>query len=264
MHQAKKDRVQGILLGLAAGDRNGGPIQMALLLAESLAALHTFDPDDVFRRYLEWWKKDGFDTGPTAEAVFSKVAEGMPIAEAVFMADQEVAGATAGCNPAHRSAPLAMAAFLPMVKLPTLAAQEARLTHCHLLSGDVAAATVLLCRHLVDGASWEKAVLKAAEDRLPETQSALLNPSGRSLNHGGFAPEVLRAAVSFVSAENAFATAMEAAIAFAGPSNYCPVLVGAIAGARWGASEIPRSMLSHVGITGRVERVAGMLSEAWL
>ncbi len=31
-----KDRAEGILLGLAAGDRNGGPIRMAVRLAESL------------------------------------------------------------------------------------------------------------------------------------------------------------------------------------------------------------------------------------
>ena len=30
------DRAAGLLVGLAAGDRNGGPVQMALALAETL------------------------------------------------------------------------------------------------------------------------------------------------------------------------------------------------------------------------------------
>lgn len=38
-----KDRCGGVLLGLAAGDRNGGPIQMAVRLAESLVARWTLE-----------------------------------------------------------------------------------------------------------------------------------------------------------------------------------------------------------------------------
>ncbi len=50
---------------------------------------------------------------------------------------------------------------------------------------------------------------------------------------------------------------------FAGPANYCPVLVGAIAGARWGASAIPMSLLAHVDILPRVCEPAEALAEGW-
>jgi hypothetical protein len=46
------DRCQGVLLGLAAGDRNGGPTELAVRLAESLADRRAFDRDDVLARYL--------------------------------------------------------------------------------------------------------------------------------------------------------------------------------------------------------------------
>ena len=49
-------------------------------------------------------------------------------------------GKTAGCNPAHRSPPLAMLAALADDDLPGRAATEARLTHHDPLAGDVAAA----------------------------------------------------------------------------------------------------------------------------
>ena len=60
-----RNRVRGVLLGLAAGDRNGGPIRMAVRLAESLSERWRFDPDDILTRYLAWWRDGAFDTGPT-------------------------------------------------------------------------------------------------------------------------------------------------------------------------------------------------------
>ena len=54
-----EDRCRGVLLGLAAGDRNGGPIRMAVRLAESLLELGRFDPQDIVGRYLRWWRQGG-------------------------------------------------------------------------------------------------------------------------------------------------------------------------------------------------------------
>jgi ADP-ribosylglycohydrolase len=51
-------------------------------------------------------------------------------------------GLAAGCNPAHRTAPLAMATFLDDDVLADCALREAALTHAHPLAGDVAAAAL--------------------------------------------------------------------------------------------------------------------------
>jgi hypothetical protein len=80
---AVQDRCRGVLLGLAAGDRNGGPIRMALRLAESLATRHGFDADDVLARYVAWWREGVFDTGPVAAGVLARVAAGEVPAAAV-------------------------------------------------------------------------------------------------------------------------------------------------------------------------------------
>ena len=82
-------------------------------------------------------------------------------------------------------------------------------------------------------------------------------------NNGGFAPDVLRAALHFVGTSGSFAEALERSLAFAGPANYCPVLVGAIAGARWGASAIMPSSLAHVDILPRVTAAADALASGW-
>ncbi len=107
--EIQADRALGLLLGLAAGDRNRGPIQMALTLAESLTDVGPsssgrealglssplggttvpsekntgrspksgYDPVRVAQRYLEWWQRgegpDAWDTGPVAAQCFTRL-----------------------------------------------------------------------------------------------------------------------------------------------------------------------------------------------
>jgi ADP-ribosylglycohydrolase len=263
---ALQDRVQGVLLGLAAGDRNGGPVRMALRLAESLLARRDLDTDDLLSRYLGWWREDGIDSGPTTARVLERIDQGVPPAQAVEQVHTESGGLTAGCNPAHRSPPLAMAGFLPDGALPALAVREAALTHAHPLAGDVAAAVVALCRALLRGAGWEETLTLAAAGRGAEASAALaggrLGPGGR----GGYAPETLQSAVFFVGGADNFGEALGRSLDFAGPANYCPVLVGAIAGARWGAGAIAPSWLRHprlVAIEEEVVATAASLAGTW-
>ena len=107
------DRIAGTLIGLAAGDRIGGPLQFALRLAESLLEHAGYDRSDVFGRYLAWYRDGAFDTGPVADRVLSLANSGIAIDSAVAHVDRELEGHTAGCNPAHRIAPIAMALTIP-------------------------------------------------------------------------------------------------------------------------------------------------------
>jgi len=75
----------------------------------------------------------------------------------------------------------------------------------------------------------------------------------------GYAPNVLQAAIYFLNRHDSFESALMASMDFAGPSNYCPVLVGALAGARFGASAVPRQLLSHCGWMEKVMDVAERL-----
>jgi ADP-ribosylglycohydrolase len=247
------DRCQGVLLGLAAGDRNGGPIRMAVRLAESLIDCGGFDPADILERYLRWWKEGAFDTGPVSARALALIAAGMQASDATAQVHRESGGQTAGCNPAHRSSPLSMLAAIPDEDLAGCAMAEARLTHHDPLAGEVAAAVNKLGRSLIRGAICPDAVRETGRFADQEGPG----------NNGGYAPEVLRAAVYFVGTSASFAEALERSLAFAGPSNYCPVLVGAIAGARWGASAIPPSALAHVDILPRVREAAEALAAGW-
>ena len=240
-------RGEGILLGLAAGDQIGGPTRMAVRVAESLAARVAFDPDDILSRYLEWWIGDGFDTGPTAEAAFELISSGKTVDEATREVDRKAGGLTAGCNPAHRSAALALCAFLADESLAEAAMTEARLTHYHPLAGDVAAASVRICRALLTGKTWQKALIFAADNRMVATQAAFEPVTEQQLSKGGYAPDVLQAALWFVGQSNNLENALQRSIQFAGYSNYCPVLVGSIGGARWGVGSLKPEWFQHQG-----------------
>lgn len=259
-------RCQGLLLGLAAGDRNGGPIRMALRLAESLLARQTLDLENVRERYLAWWREDGADSGPTSGQVLRLIASGTRPDEAVEKVHRDCQGMTAGCNPAHRAGPMAMAAFLPDDQLPRLVGQEAALTHLHPLAGDVSAAAVVLCRALIHGIPWEEALAIAEADRNPNTKLALREGREKPGGRGGYAPEVLQSSVSFVNQSGDFTGALLDSLRYAGPANYCPVLVGAIAGARWGVDAIDLELLEHtcvLEILPRVETNAAALGSGW-
>ncbi len=248
------DRMAGVLFGLAAGDRIGGPLSMALTLAECLADRGEFDPDAIGRRYFEWWKSDGFDSGPTSAMVFSKVAAGVSFEAAAREVHAMTKGMTAGCNPAHRAAPLAIASNIADDDLADAAMGEARLTHLHPLAGDVSAAVVRLCRALIQGSSWPEALQFASIGRLPETCRALDPKVPMEDPPGGFAPDVLAGAVRYLDLADSFSKALGQALAEDPGSNYVPVLVGSIGGARWGRSAISdESLCLHRPSSGRID-----------
>ena len=262
--QDSEDRTAGVLLGLAAGDRIGGPARMALRVAESLRERGGVDVSDIGERYLAWWHEGAFDTGPTTGRVLSLVATGATFERAAIRVDARAGGMTAGCNPAHRSAPLAMCASIADADIGRSAVAEARLTHRHPLAGDVAAAVACLCRALIRGAPWSLAISLAAQGRSAETRRALELPPSNALSRSGFAPEALGAAVYFVGASSSFASALAQSIDFAGAANYCPVLVGSIGGARWGSTRIEESALHHHGdLVPRLKATAGALARTW-
>jgi ADP-ribosylglycohydrolase len=181
------------------------------------------------------------------------IAVGIPVQEASAQVHGEFGGKTAGCNPSHRSPALSMFSAITDEDLAACAMTEAGLTHHAPLAGEIAALVNKLCRSLIRGDEWEMALRKCQ----------IANQDGPG-NDGGFSPDVLYAALYFVGSSAFFVEAMERSLVFAGPANYCPVLVGAIGGARWGASAIPPSSLVHVDIMPRIWTAAEGLAAGWV
>ena len=258
-----EDKCRGVLLGLCAGDRIGGPLQMALQLLQSLNDHRGFVLEDVGQRYVDWWRRDGFDSGPTADRVFSLVAQGASFAEAIEMVHRVSRGKTAGCNPMHRSIVLAMSSDISDEKLRECALQEAKLSHCDPLAGVVSSIAVRIARLVLKGVRWPEAVEKIRQHCDSDTESIFVQAQRGDIHRDGFAPHALSAALYFVNRSEDFQTMLEAAIHFAGSANYCPVIAGALGGARWGASAISSSWLSAVNGVEEVHHLAAIVSERW-
>ena len=211
---------QSLFEGLISGDSYGGPTAMAGILNDSLQANQTFDINDLTERYLNWWRTDAFDTGPVFDAVFQKIDKGMEPVTAVQSVGSELNGNTAGCNPAHRIAPMALFNFIPTDLIAEYARQEACISHSHPIAGDMSAIMALLCRFLLEGWSWEEAKIQVRASE-PEAWALIKTAS---ISNDGFGPNVLRTAIDFLDRPNSLLQASK----FAGLGNYFPVIVGTI------------------------------------
>ena len=261
------DRAAGILFGIAAGDTIGSTTELALCVAETLLDQKaSFDITHVGNRYLQWWRQGGFDDGPVVEVVLSLVDSGLSFTRASWIVHERLGGLTAGCTPAARCVPLAM--FLPLAddEVIDFAKADAALTHRSPLAGDVAAAVAMACRMLVRGAEWSWALRLAGFGRWKETQAALHGrTTSGSTRNDGFAPDILGTAVGILNESHTFLEAFSRALEFTDTGSYCTSLVGALGGARWGSTAIPRRMLNHANkLFPRVSSAANALSEPWL
>lgn len=263
MNPVLTNRISGCLFGLAAGDRNGGPVRIALRLADSLLERNSFDPEDICARYLEWWRAGTFDSEQTFAGVFARVDSGMPVAEAVMATHEDCQGETAGCNPTHRCLPLALAGFLSDGQLEAALIAEARLSHLHRLAAEGSAFVGLLCRNLILGSHFNKALEIAGRNRAKAIQQAASVFDPDTLKPGGYTPDAIAAGVYFVKTADTFGDALQRALEFAGPANYCPVITGAIAGARWGRHSIGTNHLQHCELLPEVGRAVDALRSTW-
>jgi len=131
---------------------------------------------------------------------------------------------------------------------------ETKLTHSTPISVYVAGVHVALLRNLINGMSWNESLNVVKKAPLPVSELSIKNMFNErdgvhQLNDGGFAPDVFAAALYFVNHGKEFSSTVSDSISFAGSSNYCPVLVGALAGAIYGIKAIKPEDLAHCSDT---------------
>ena len=207
-----------ILEGVKKGDQIGGPYELSKILANSLQANNGFNKDDLTKRYLEWWKEDAFDTGPTYASVFTNILKGYDHEKAVLKTHQDFDENTAGCGPAHRCMPLAGFIKIPADELIDLARQEAKITHYHEDAGNGSAIVVLLCRYLLEGNNINNACDKIAKNKKlkniwKKVENAKLSPDGYVYN-------VIHSALYFIKNKST----LEESIKFSGKANYSSII----------------------------------------
>ena len=211
-----------ILQGIKDGDQIGGPFELSKIVNSSLIEFNGFNKKDFIKRYLKWWKTDAFDTGPTFASVFHNITEGMEHDEAVKKVHSSLNGNTAGCGPAHRILPLAGFIDIPKNRLIEIAKEEAKITHYHPDAGNGSAILVMLCRYLIEGQTIEEAKKSLSNNsNLNKSWDKVLKAK---VSPDGYIFNVIKSTLYFLGKKDA----LDSSIKFAGPANYCPVIVGAL------------------------------------
>ena len=81
-----------VIRGLAEGDTIGGPTAIASVLAASVIDTGRYDPQLTADRYLDWWRAEGFDTGPVFALVMAARIEGASTEQAVLETHKTLGG----------------------------------------------------------------------------------------------------------------------------------------------------------------------------
>jgi ADP-ribosyl-[dinitrogen reductase] hydrolase len=281
-----RDRVAGSLLGLALGDALGAPFEflrannvpdpipalerpwmdlppgsttddtaMARNVAWSLAERGAFDPEDVIRRHLEWFRSDPPDVGTLTRRVLKRVAAGEEATSAARAVWEERGPeVSAGNGSVMYCAPLGLAYANRAGELFEVAPALSALTH---FDGR--------CRTAVLAVTLAIAALVRGEDRRPATehavQAVLDRAGGEELEFlveqvgrarpidgpdQGFCLFTTAAALQALLRFDAFEPALRHVVGLGGDTDTNGAVAGALLGALVGEGGLPRAWLDRL------------------
>lgn len=278
------DICQNAMVGHAVVDDWGASTHLALLLSKSLCKSKRFDASDIMSRYLNLYHTSKCNMGEATKLVYEELIASVPpassaitrknfvftvqrIYDASQSAHDKLNGLSGGCNAVQRSFPLAFCPWIEDEKLFHISCAEARLTHYSPVAGQVAGVMNVICRRLLRGDEWDKAVKTAFsstpnmleeihEIRKQYEQDQFIKPTG----HAAYAPNTLYTALYCAGQADSFSNAIERANQI--ESQYCPVLVAVLAGTRW---IVPQSLLAdHQKDTlNDIHKVAKCFNDEW-
>lgn len=293
------ERYRGSLLGLACGDAvgtavefrprgsftqitdmiGGGPFglppgkwtddtSMALCLAESLLNKKGFDARDQMGRYLNWWQwgyfsstGDCFDIGMTVrQALTTFQTTGNPYAGPT---DPH----SAGNGSLMRLAPVVLFYYPEVAQVLTFCAHSSRTTH--------GAPEAIQCCTLL-GLLLTKALAGEPKSALLNLQSEAFNEakvihlatgtfiekSRAHITGSGYSVESLEAALWCFHHTNSFDAAVLEAANLGDDADTTAAIVGQLAGAHYGASNIPAHWLELLHMRSEIEATADALLRA--
>jgi ADP-ribosyl-[dinitrogen reductase] hydrolase len=201
---------------------------MALALGTSLAACGTFDPDDVMRRFVDWYQNGAyshtghcFDIGNTThDALLSYIAD----------PSTPWHGATdtysAGNGGIMRVAPVFARYATDPASGIDVAIQQSRLTHAH-PSCDMAARELATC------------VYAFYAGDIPDALAPLVGVDVSAVSSRGYVVDTLHAALWAIANTHTFADAVLCAVNLGDDADTVGAVTGLLAGAKYGLHAIP-------------------------
>jgi ADP-ribosyl-[dinitrogen reductase] hydrolase len=240
----------------------------SVCIARSLVECGGFDPADITERFVAWYDSGPFDIGNMMRQSIQALKQGQAWDEAgqqVWEASAE--GSNAGNGSVMRCAPLAVAYRDNTDRLAEVSRESSLITHadprctygCAVLNRTVAG-------YLRDEPNPLASALDQVCSDAPDELVSALAPVAdgtefESLSTSGYVVDSLQTAlhdaVFAESAEDAIVTAVNRG----GDADTIGAITGAVAGARFGAQDLPERWLSSIDERDELTRLAERLVE---
>lgn len=239
--------LNGLVRELVAGRLPAGTItddtEMALALAESLAAHNPLDPADVAQRFLVWYRSNPPDIGIHTAATLRLIQSGLPWEQATAQ-NQAANPSSAGNGSLMRCWPVALANWQQDEKLNAESALQSRITHPH---EDCVAACIFtnqMIARLVRGATPTEAYLACLDvanlpSELAKGIRAAPDRRREELPNSGWVRHTLEAALWALLTTHSFEEAIIQAANLGNDADTTASVTGALAGAAYGLEAIP-------------------------
>ena len=281
-----QERIEGGLLGLLIGDALGVPYEfhtasqippqaqidyappagfrrtynvppgtwsddgaMALCLLASLLDCGHLDPDDLGRRFVDWYERgylavdgDVFDIGIQTREALRAIASGIPALRAGPVEENKL-----GNGSLMRALPLTLWSDGDDLSLVADAMAQSRLTHGHPRAQVCCALYCLWARRVAQEhpQPWDDAVA-TLRARWPESSTERtelesgIHPDDPTPGDGsGYVVTTLRSARWAVESTSDYASVVRAAISLGNDTDTTACVAGGVAGLRYGARGIP-------------------------
>ena len=306
-----QDRYRGVMLGLAAGNALGVPVEgesahaihrrfsgglveidakeldrpwdddlaQAALLAETLTESDELDSEAFAARLVAWADQNGRGMGSLTRAVIDELKAGRPSQEAARLAWEQNPMSNAGNGAVMRCAPVALRHLRSGTNLVRSARASALVTHydarCE-WSTVVTAVATATCLGEERAAVCDIAHATGAmggrgwlADSIEQVTEAARSVTGSSLGDLqlddpvdlGFTLKAMQVALWCTEQPGEFEETVVAVVNEGGDTDTNGAVAGAVMGARYGASSIPKRWLINIADTEKLTELADRLFE---
>jgi len=259
------------IIGHGTWDQPAGMItddtEQALCIARSLVDHQAFDPADVAERFVAWYDSGPFDIGRMTMRSLSRLKHGDTWDEAgQHVWEQSREGQNAGNGSVMRCPPLAIPYATDRDRLTKVSRQSSQITHADpRCTEGCAVLNLTVAGLLVDADTPLQNALDYFGVNAPDELVTALQPVARgnapsALETSGYVVHSLQTALH----DGLFADSAEEAIVTAvnrgGDTDTIGAIAGAVAGARFGASQLPDRWLAAIDATEELELLAEQLA----
>ncbi|WP_066415212.1 ADP-ribosylglycohydrolase family protein [Halorubrum aethiopicum] len=240
--------------------------EQALCITRSLAEQQGFDPADIADRFVAWYDSGPFDIGRMTMKSLSRLKHGDAWDEAgKHVWEQSREGQNAGNGSVMRCPPLAIPYASDWDRLAEVSRQSSQITHadprctegCAVLNLTVAGLLEDVDTPLQDALDYVS--VDAPDELVTALEPLARGDSPGTLETSGYVVHSLQTALHDGLVSDSAEEAVVTAVNRGGDTDTIGAIAGAVAGARFGASQLPDRWLNAIDETDELETLAKRL-----